>query len=413
MTKVSKLAAMGGHDGMNEEQSDWSGKYDNWSATRSDEWLVEVLVGESPEEIDVATRILQERYQEKLERYVYKKLPKDWVEDVTQEIWLAFYNKVKAEQIKTGVSNLLWRLARNKRVDAVRRLTAERSIEDDVPIGSGGAQDEIEIASPNEPMEEFLEKQIQLQFLPQIPFVDSLLSDCERVLWVLREQLDYPSPVVARLTDKKSQTVYSALSMARKRVREYLESEDFYLRIANQELQRGPSYLRLHDGGLVVERFTNCIIPQLTPDELTPLGLTSEEFRANYVASLLLPWEPHQGGETGYPSLVLARRLDWESMQEMFEQLYRNPSDTDLISPEECLLKIDVDQDNLVLRVEQMLEFILEPEDWSGTSRSDNTYLSVHSPRMTIPVTLGFFDRSLYTPDLYQRWPFLTEEAGL
>lgn len=338
-----------------------SSKYETW-LTKSDEWLAEVLQRGDPQDIDLALQILHDRYQAKLERRLIGKFPEDWVETVIQNIWISFYNEVKVKGITKQVSSLLGKIAKRREIDAIRQRQAERRIENDIPINWGDDEDGLQIEVLDEPFEEQIDKRVQLRFLRQIPFIDSVLSDCERVLWILREQLGYPSITVGRLTGKQSYTVHSALYTARKKAKEFIESEEYELSLATQELRGLISSPSLQSGSLVVERFSNCITPHLTPDEIKPLGMTNEELQANYAASLLLPWEPDQDDEMGGPSLILTRKTDWTKMQDTFKRLRKNRTETEYLSPEECLLKIDRDNENIILTVEQMLEFLLESD---------------------------------------------------
>ena len=370
---------------------------------KSDEELLAALRGEDPQEIDLAMQTLQTKYGDMVKNYAYKMVKwHTWVEpdDIVQESFIGFYKYVRGKNVKKGVRSLLMGIAHNKCVDALKKQEHERKLENDIPL------------SEQTDVEEYLEREELSESIEQLPFI-SPLSDCQRVVLVMRGLYQYSPRVVARLMGKSRGTIDSHFSAANKRVEVYLKSEEYELDIASKDWPRAASYAEIQKPSLVVERFANLITPRFTSEELKPLGLAIEEFRANYVASVMLPWEPPQKGKPGYLSMVLTRRQDLESMQSMLKRLSKDRKNPDELSPEECLLKVDIDNKNIVLTVEQMVEFLPEPEEWRGSPLSDNTYMLFHSPRMNIPVTLGFFDRSLYTPDLYERWPFLTEDARL
>jgi RNA polymerase sigma factor (sigma-70 family) len=376
------------------------------SSEKSDEWLVEALRGDDPQEVDSAMRDLQARYEAEVRRYAYHRIAgHSWVDldDVVQETFTGFYKYIKGHKVDVGVRALLLRIAKYKCADAINKQEKERKFEYGIPLpGESGTA-------------VFLEMRERDQFARQLPFT-SPLSECQRVVFALRSLYEYPPRVVARLLGKERGTVDTHLSAANKRVREYLQSMDYELDVASRNWPWTKYRMAEKPPGLVVERFANCISPQLTADELKPLGLTAEEFQNNYVTSLMLPWAPiDESEEPRRPFLILTQRMEWDSMQEMFVQLKKDPRATDQISPEECLLKLDADLDNeyIILSVEQILEFFPEPENWAEKDISENTYISVHHPKLTIPVSLGFFDRSLLTPEVHERWPFLTEEAGL
>jgi DNA-directed RNA polymerase specialized sigma24 family protein len=168
---------------MNDESDTWSNKYDSWSAKKSDEQLAEVLRGDNRDDIEIATLLLRDRYQTKLIGYVGKKLPYDWVEDITQDIWAAFYNYVRVEGVRKGVSNLLWRIARNKRADAVERRRCEINIESDIPLAE--YIDDVRIGGVEPFAEELLEERERRQQVHQLPLIP-VLSDCQALVFMMR-----------------------------------------------------------------------------------------------------------------------------------------------------------------------------------------------------------------------------------
>jgi hypothetical protein len=125
----------------------------------------------------------------------------------------------------------------------------------------------------------------------------------------------------------------------------------------------------------------------------------------------MLPRWQKQDGQQGTtpPYLILTQRADWEQMQHLFTRLSRAPNDLPDEFPEESLIRVDVEEDNILLRVEPIHQMV--PDDPTN-SIGANTYLSVHAPRLRLPVALAAYSRADYTPELLKRWPFATLDEG-
>ena len=400
---------------MNTNLDNTPDKYKSWE-DEPDEWLVEVLQSGDPVEAQVARQMLRQRYDRKLRILILRKISPGHEEDVLREIWLAFFSIVRREKIRKGVSNLLLTLMRNKRADEVRRIRRERNIEENhVSLDWDESKAETTVASLHDPIEDQLEKRVQKQTLRQIPYRTNLFSPCERVFWILREQLDYPLPLIARITAKKPNVIFSALYNAREKVKKFVASHDFDFFETDQDL-RDDIWPEQRETKLVVESFSNCVVPQLTPDELKPLGLSVEAFQKRYAASIMLPRYDPEDIEIGLPYLVLTQRRDWDEMRTMFKRLSRRRGlkKLDFLSPEQCLLKLDQADENVIVTPDQVFEFLPEPDHWVEIEHlSEHTYLAVHSPFMRIRVSFGFFAQDLITSEVRRRWPFLPEDAGL
>lgn len=377
----------------------------DWSE-QSDVYLVGALQSEHPVEVESAMSAFQAKYRTQLEHYVRRSLPLDWVEDVLQEIWIGFYRRASVERIENPAA-LLKRIARNKRVDAVRRLRVERAIESDLLAPEdekdgqpGGAASAEEILTQAE--QRTVEEQ-QLDCLAQAPFMASVFSDCERVLWILRAFYGYPSRIISRLIGKQINNVDSHYRYARQRLYQYFQSEEFSLAVAHPALPRVLAYALEKRASVVVDRFAQQVVPQFTPDELKPLGLTQETFQEQYVASLMMPWwyEANQEFKTNLPSLLLTQRTDWKRFQHLLKQLAKHPERTDLEFPEECLIHVDVKDDFIQLSVQVLVEMVASDEN--------STYVSMHKPHTIMPMILASWDTSLYTSVVHKRWPFLSD----
>ena len=372
---------------------------------KSDDWLVGAIRSNNPQQISLALETLETRYGASLRKQAYSILKKGgWIEpdDIVQEVFLGFMKTVRVHDVREGVKQLLRSITHNKCMDAIKLQNREMELEGDIPI------------SEYQGVEINLEKNELRQFAHQLPFT-AKLSECQRLVLSLRTLHEYPPVVVARLMGKSRGTIDTHFSKANERLIDYFEGQEYEVDLASLQQPSIEGFVRLPKASLVVEMFANPINPHFTTDELKPLGLDAEEFHTHYIASLIMPWEPaDKKGELGQPSLLLTRRTEWQEMVEMFNRLKQDKNDTDQLSPEQCLIKVDIDaNDNFLLNVEQILEILPEPETWKGSDRSDGTRLSVHRPKVNIPVTLGFFDTGLYTPELHQRWPFLPEESDL
>lgn len=401
----------------------------SWSTQKSDIQLVEMLRAADQAEIDLALRVFQDRYQPKIERYLSYRLPYDWIPDVTQEIWIDFYTYVRVNEVRIGVSSVLWGIVRNKCADAVNQLTRERQIEYDSP-----AKERItdaEMAAVEMPVEELIVNKEQLEFLRQIPFSRSLLSDCERMLWTLRYNMGYSPSVVARLTGKEKQNVYSALSQAIKRVKDFLSSDDYLLTVAGGELSRAELARHVSNSLAAtqkaqrrtsawskilgtVELTTNPLKPKLTPDELNYIGLTTQEFQTNFIAcTMLIENYPPAEEQQARAFLLLVEQPEWELWSAKWELWSALEQEQRWISlePGAWRVAVDVENENMTLRSSGCIDSFVV-----GTVNSDSDpqhsqfdlrysvnidadlnfdrvphygfYLRTHSPRTQVPIFL-------------------------
>jgi len=378
-------------------------KYDSWSK-KTDEQLAEILKAGDEEEQTLAGQFLRTRYQSQLFSYFYNKLPYEWLEHPTQEMWAAIYATVKDKGIEKGLSNLLWTIAKRTRAQAVRKLTSERNVETNIS----------EIEKLNARQRELISRSVEEDFLEQenrqialhLPFTTYKLSDCERVVWTLRQILGYSPSVVARLMGKDRGTIDTTLYNARKKWETYKKDSDFHL--TSQELDRISQRAKLQKSSLVLDRFACPMTPQLTPDELQRLNFSDEDFRSNYLVSLILP----QGEEKRFlghnrPYLLLSRREEWDNMQKNIEILHKSQREFDAYEllypeceiwntiPEEFLFSVDVIDENILLTPLSFIDFlpnfqVLNPgERYKEVQKGAETppiHISLHSSKVMLPI---------------------------
>jgi DNA-directed RNA polymerase specialized sigma24 family protein len=362
--------------------------YGSWSAKdHADEWLVEAWRSKDAKAMRVVEQILQDRYETRLQRFVSEKLPDDLYgfryespEDVTQNIWATFYDIINAEPIRDSVRGLLYKIATAERANACRRLYAERGIE----IGDLG---NLEIAADELRMEHTGE--LILKHTPYfIQRAFSKLSDCQRVVTVLRGQYGHSSRTTSRLMGKSIGTVDQSYYLAFNEVIKYFQSEEYDVDVANLELSEAAGLPPVQPPDLTVERFAKPITPQLTPDELEPLGIKDvEEFHKHYVASLVLPWQRDEDEmtETERLYVMLVRRGDWGRLLEATkEQLQHHDHSGEpweryesLLAefPTEYLLGVEIVDDNIVLTPRSPVGIIPDPL----ISSDFGVYVSMHS----------------------------------
>lgn len=392
---------------------------DNWEI-KSDAWLLQALCSADVDDQNRSINQLQHRYGWQVTKRVHAKLPPEWVEEVMQEIWQGFYRSVRSNQGNiSNVGSYLNRITQHRIADAVERLTRERSIE----YGGGPSKDEIDIEELGETLsaeedvmrdEELAVARTQLEFVQLVPFVDAVLSDCQRVLWLLTRLLDYPQTVVSRLMGKNYGTIRSEYRHARNRVLRYFRSAEFGYLLQESQLPKSLRFEPQREASVVVERFAEMTTPYLTPDELKPLGLTPAEFEQEYVASLIMPrWFKTQSQmELNLPSLLLTRRTQWSDLGVHLQKLHQGMKNTDY-TPLECLIHFSIEDDNIILEPASLVEMLpeLDPPGWT-----DNTFVTAHAPRMTVPVIWGFWDESMANEDEvkqeYVHWPFMKSLGG-
>lgn len=380
---------------------------------KSDEWLLQVLCDTDVDAQDQALIQLQQRYGRQIKQMVRRKVRSDWVEDANQEIWKGIFQSVRRNQGKVvNVGGYLYAVAKYRIADIVDRLTCEDNLEHD--RGTSATFDIEELSREISVEEEVLreEEQVvactQLEFVQLVPFVDSVLSDCQRVLWLLARLLGYPQNVVSRLMGKNYGTIRSEYRHAHNKLLKYFQSDEFLYLLEESQLPKSLRFEPQREAGVVVERFAEKTIPLLTPDELKPLGLTPEEFEKHYVASLIMPrwFETQTQMELNPPSLLLTRRDQWLDLGVHLQKLRKGLQDTSH-TPLECLIHFSIEDDNIILKPTSLVEMI--PDLY--VEKPENTFVTAHEPRMTVPVIWGFWDESMVNDNEaaqeYIHWPFM------
>lgn len=425
---------------------------------KSDIFLIDAWRSKDEDDTHLAWLEFQNRYQRKLENYNRKVLPNYMVDDVIGDIWAAFFDYVLVEDIKIGVEQLLFGIAKNKRADAVEKLTTERAIEDNsYPIEFLSQHNPEKIrkyVNTNlvdffEEEENLLLKSQQLDFLYQIPYTN-LLSPGERVFWVLRQNLGCRTSVVSKITGKSEGVIAQTLYRARKnKVGPFLESAEFDRIMARKEMKRGPFPNPRANPALVLERFANPIVPRFTPDELEPLGITNKEFNKDYVTSLILPWQIEEGqydftdtklhererklralqknNSSSRIFLVLTSRSEYFKTQELAKGLIalenaEEKSQTLLKRikqsvPSEALFKATVYGNDIVITHQSTVEirpvvFLNKVRDFSSYDIS--SFISTHSQSLLTPIDYFYHSRKIFDlfglPKVNHR--FSTDQLG-
>lgn len=156
----------------------------------------------------------------------------------------------------------------------------------------------------------------------------------------------------------------------------------------------------------MIEHFAEQAIPNLTPEELEPLGLSIEDIENGYVVSLMMPrwFDEGRGQSTTPPYLVLTRRTEWDEMERLLERLAADPEDLPDEFPEQALIEVHVKDGDILLRRAPIHQMVPDDPDYPV---NPDTYVSDHRHRVRVPVILAPYSHSLYTPDLLERWPFV------
>lgn len=383
---------------------------------RSDGWLLDVLRGDDLTDVDAAMRALQARYRNKVRSYLARKLPPQWLDDIEQKIWLDIYRQARIREIR-DLAAYLGGMMRNVRAREVSKRRDERACEMD--FDAEAPSDNIAHWTSSPSIEEqlaadeaYMVQTHQLDLLQQLPFIDLELSDCQRVYWLLRAIYRYPSKVVGRLLGRSVNNIDVQTKKSRTLLKQYFASDAFQAALAQAQLPQVWTPRPNPQSGVVVERFAEAIVPQLSEDELKPLGLTQAELQQHYVASLILPrWQVDAEMNLGGIAMLLARRGDWADWQELCARLARGEGRVDEYIREECFLNLEIEDGYIHVDIHPLVELI--PEINEEQLSTDNTYLAIHGVRRVVPVMLGFFDASLYTPEILSRWPFVTPATGL
>jgi DNA-directed RNA polymerase specialized sigma24 family protein len=281
---------------------------------KTERQLVEIIRGDDKNDRARAAIIIHQQYDPILLGFIMKRLScsLEDAQPIAHEVWVGFYQRVELQGLKTGIAELLFGkqgIARRRVFDVYRqKRIREPSIENDTPA----LKHHVNPAALQESLEDLIiqseSRREEQAFFQQI--INSQLSDCERVIWILTKRIGCEPEIVARLMGRKRQTIYSAMHNAMEALKEYACSEqygfdrDVWMGGANVELETGqPTTL--------IERFAEPCVPHLTSEELAPLGLSWEEFSNHYVCSLILP----ALGSKEDVLLLLTRREPFEFMQ--------------------------------------------------------------------------------------------------
>ncbi|MCB0107398.1 MAG: hypothetical protein KDE53_15870, partial [Caldilineaceae bacterium] len=347
---------------------------------------------------------------------VRAKLPYDWVENTVQDIWVGFYRSVQAHNGEIqNVGGYLYGVTRNKIADAVRKLTRERAIEYDSATEDDTESDArlfgVEVAAEEAVyrLEEDIVAKIELEFTQLVPFVDAVLSDCQRVVWMLVRMLNVPRNVVNRLLGKSYSKASKEYRNAHNALLDYFQSREFQHVLEYGELPKSLQFEPQREASVVVNRFAHMTTPLLTEDELKPLGLSVKEFQQHYVASIITPrwFDSAEYMRINQPSLLLTRREQRPDLGIHLRRLYDQRQDTS-DTPLECIVNFTIEEGKILLEPASLVEMIpeLDPVGWS-----DNMFVTDHEPRMTVPVIWGFWDESMVDEEElqaeFEHWPFM------
>lgn len=242
---------------------------------KADEQVAEVIQRGCPEEQNDALCCLQERHQAKLLRYVTNRLSGNYhlAEDVTQITWLHVFNYLRVNRIRTTFLGFLFEVAKRRCVDEIRKQRYEWHIEHDVPLPGNIEEDEIE--------------KEQLAIAAWLPFVTTKLSDCQRVVWLLRHVLGFSTGASAKLLGKTKRTISTTLNQASHAWREHYSSQDYDIDLACGESKYISRLFRHHN--LILECFSESIKPHIEPDQFRLLNLSPDGFYDLWDVALILP----------------------------------------------------------------------------------------------------------------------------
>jgi RNA polymerase sigma-70 factor (ECF subfamily) len=90
-----------------------------------------------------AAERLVERHQASLRYFLIRMLgPRDAVDDLAQEVWLAVFRQLRGLKSAEAFSTWMYRIARNRVYDLLRKARAFEELPDDIPA-AGEAEDEF------------------------------------------------------------------------------------------------------------------------------------------------------------------------------------------------------------------------------------------------------------------------------
>jgi DNA-directed RNA polymerase specialized sigma24 family protein len=289
---------------------------------KPDQYWVDAWKSTNKDDRDNAWLGLREKYQPMLEGMVGKKYPSHLVEDVVNDIWVAFFDYILVEEIRKGVSQVLSGIAKHKIADAVDDLKHEIDIENDILSEMLTTKERVEVAKRIDggldyflqEKEELNLKNQQLELIPQIPYATTLLNGCDRVFWLLREKMDYKSRMIAELTRTSEGVVNNTLHRARKKVGPFLESAEFYRRQAREEILRDELSDSSFEPTLIVEWFSKSTTPTPGLDPIISKLFTFFDIQDECAFGLIVPgsYAAEQYFVPGRLYLLFAEKAWWE-----------------------------------------------------------------------------------------------------
>lgn len=348
-------------------------QYDGYSKDKTDEELAE-LVRTAGDDRDLAIRVLWDRYYPVLAKRFIRQFGDVEGEDMAHLVLERFILYVSYNKIEFKVDNLVNTIAKRSGIDVLRKKTAtERKL-----FHTDRILDFGEIPDRKRPSTRWGGGEVKNLY----PLL-LRLSVCQRMAWILNSLLGYHGEAVGRLMGRSSNTIYVSCYQARKHIKSAINRRSGKEDSDNQIFVNAESlgYLGRH---LFLERNDHDINPDLRIDELKPLGLSPREFK-RHRASIFLPWyeDELQQTEIGDVYLILGKPFE-PSMQEIVERFDRVDTVQDHNIPDEYLIKVKFDGDNIALEPQGLIRFLVRPivktplHNWK---KYLTTPISVHSAR--------------------------------
>jgi DNA-directed RNA polymerase specialized sigma24 family protein len=375
--------------------------YDN----QGDEWLVAALLSDDQPQRNAVAEYLMAKHNSELKKQL-RGFSRDEIDETLSDVWSGFYQTLHGPGVQASIRQLLGGILRNKKADRLALRYREQQFEADEPI---------DVASPLD-VESLVELRERLEYSLGLSYGNSSLTPCQQVVWTLEVQYQLPRSVMSRILGKSRGTLSTHMSDAYQTVDEQMRRQQD----RPQHWHENPFARENHtmtESAVIVENFSHWLIPQLTPDEIAPLGVQQAELAQHYRAMLMVPrWKKGSTSGTDYGklSLLLVRREAVKQWRDEEARVVRNPQSRRFHFPEACLVDLDVEDDTVALSVQTLVEIW---PDLDALEHSDNLYLSSHKTSSLVPVTLGVWDPSLYfDPTVndggtaYDRWPFLPSD---
>ena len=274
--------------------SENNGNLDNLSkkySSKTDEWLVQMFQQGDKEDKKLVAILLEIRYRNYL-RKIVGDVSSNWLltEDVIQDAWFRFYKYVGSGKKIGNTKYVLSKMTRNTRDSTFKKLTYERKFEADIPI--------MECNNSTVDTEDILERKLH-QFIYQLP-LDAPITDCQRMVFILRGFYEFPSKLVGRLLGKSITTVDSHFDAAKKSIKKYLR--------LNEKLDFFPQYSQASNILFILEKPAIPFIPKLDQEELKYLEINQDDYQANYYACFFWPNLSVTEMKAEKPQLILVRK---------------------------------------------------------------------------------------------------------